>query len=85
VKDEEDEELLEKLWKVKEKMRLKAKGFSMNPVLGFTFPGVNPTKYRKKTGREKEGEPAMKVGPITAEGKIGIDFTHDMIAPEAIN
>ena len=75
-------------------MRLKAKGFSRNRQIGFTFPGIDPKKIseavkNKRNNQNEESEPKpepkMKIGPIAANGSIGVDFNTDMIAPEAIN
>ena len=82
---------------VKEKMRLKAKGFVANKKLGgFVFPGIDSKVLRKALRKKKRlgklkrpppppPEPSMGIGPIASNGSIGVDFNVDMIAPGAIN
>jgi hypothetical protein len=95
AKDKANAEKLAKVDAVKEKMRLKAKGFVPNKKLGgFVFPGIDPKIIRKALRKKKRTkkkkvkpppEPGMAIGPIATNGSIGVDFNVDMIAPAAIN
>ena len=87
---EQHEAKQKKVDKIKENIRLKAKGFVKDETLGFLFPGVDPEKYRLQ--REKNGgqadslvPPKMKVGAISGEGTIKIEFDQEMMAPNEID
>lgn len=73
-----------------------AKGFVANKKLGgFVFPGIDPKilkralRKKKRMSKRKKAppipEPSMGIGPIAANGSIGVDFSVDMIAPSAVN
>ena len=86
------EEKLGKIGKIKERIRLKAKGFTQDEKLGFVFPGVDPEVYRKKQEKaqqdgseESPPAPKMKVGAISSIGVIKIEFDQNMMAPKEID
>ena len=82
---------LVKMTAVKEKMRLKAKGFIQNKELSaFLFPSIDPDIIAKALKTKLESsktrkEPIMRIGPINANGSIGVDFNVDMLTPTFIN
>jgi hypothetical protein len=94
AKDAENAKKVAKVNSVKEKKRLKAKGFIRNKKIGFVFPGIDPKqiaaaiknkKNMKKIIKAVVVEPKMAIGPINTNGSINLDFNTEMIAPAAIN
>ena len=77
--------------KIKTMMRLKAKGFKRDPMMGFTFPGIDPRvlkaiKRRMKRRRSiKKIKPKMTIGPVEPDGTIKVDFNTEMLNPSMIN
>ena len=83
--------------KKKERYRLKAKGFSRNPKIGFTWPGVDLEYLNSSQERasvialeeeaimgEPLSEPKIAISPIGADGSVSLDFNQDMVAPDTL-
>ena len=65
---------------------MKAKGFTKNVDFGFVFPGIDMTRYDKPAENKIDlTKPKMKIGAISGEGKIKIEFDQPMLAPDNID